>query len=85
MKIIYTFHFREKYKELPSCIKIKAEEKENIFRINPFDARLKTHKLGGKQQDYWAFSIDHKYRIIFEFIKNNTVLFHAIGDHSIYK
>jgi hypothetical protein len=37
--------FERHYKKLPKEIKIKSEEKERIFRENPFDPRLKTHKL----------------------------------------
>jgi len=32
-----------------------------------------------------AFSVNQKYRIIFEIINPNLVWFHSIGDHSIYK
>ena len=66
-------------------MKIKAEQQEKVFRKNPFDARLKSHKLQGKLRDFWAFSIDQKYRIIFEFGDEELILFHFVGDHSIYK
>ena len=70
---------------LPKHIKKSSEEKESIFRKNPFDPRLNTHKLSGRFDKFWAFSIGHKYRIIFEFHKKNIVWFHSVGDHSIYQ
>ncbi|MBI3273858.1 MAG: type II toxin-antitoxin system mRNA interferase toxin, RelE/StbE family [Candidatus Colwellbacteria bacterium] len=85
MKIYYSSKFEREYKRLPKQIKILAEEKEGIFRNNPFDSRLKTHKLGGKLKGYRAFWIDQKYRVIFEFVKENIVWFHSVGDHSIYR
>ena len=85
MKIYYSSKFEREYKRLPLKIKKKAEEKEKIFRENPFDKRLKTHKLSGSFKDFWAFSIDQKYRIIFEFTDEKTIWFHLVGDHSIYK
>jgi len=85
MKIVYSPKFAKAYKDLPSGIQDTAELRELIFRFNPFDARLKTHKLSGKLQDFWAFSINHQYRIIFEFAASDTVYFLFVGSHDIYK
>ncbi|MBU2564549.1 type II toxin-antitoxin system RelE/ParE family toxin [Patescibacteria group bacterium] len=85
MKIYYSVKFERKYKKLPKKIKEKIKEKEHIFRKNPFDKSLKTHKLSGKLSGLWAFSIDQKYRIIFELKNKNTIWLHSVGDHSVYK
>ena len=84
MKIYYSSKFEQKYKNLPKEIKKRAEEKEGIFRKNPFDPRLNTHKLRGRLKEYWAISIDNRSRVIFEFAKKNLIWFHSVGDHSIY-
>ncbi|MES2059915.1 MAG: type II toxin-antitoxin system mRNA interferase toxin, RelE/StbE family [Patescibacteria group bacterium] len=84
MTIDYSPRFKRLYKKLPFTIKEMAEIRERIFLKDPFDSRLKTHKLSGDMKNYWAFSIDHKYRIIFSFVSNRLVRFHAVGDHSIY-
>jgi len=85
MKIYYSSKFAKEYKKLPPKIKLLAEKKEKIFRQNPFDPRLKSHKLTGKLQEFWSFSIDHKHRIIFEFVNIKTVWFHSAGSHQIYR
>jgi mRNA-degrading endonuclease YafQ of YafQ-DinJ toxin-antitoxin module len=85
MKIIYTSKFAREYKKLPEEIQSAAEEKEKIFRKNPFDPVLNTHKLRGRFEEFWSFSVDFKHRIVFEFGNNNNVYFHSIGDHSVYK
>jgi len=85
MKIYYSSKFAAEYKKLPLKIKKIAERKEQIFRKNPFDSQLKTHKLKGNLKGFLSFSIDQKYRIIFEIVNSNTVWFHSVGDHSIYK
>jgi len=59
--------------------------KECIFRKNPFDKRLKTHKLSGKEKEAWAFRVDYSYRIKFIFLTKNEVLFLDIGTHDFYK
>ncbi len=84
MKILYHPGFKRAYKKLPDELKFKAEAKETFFRENPFDSRLDTHKLHGKLKGQWSFSIDKKYRILFEFDKSDVV-FLDIGDHDLYK
>lgn len=84
MHIVYSSKFEKEYKRLPNAIKDLAEQRENIFRENPFDCRLNTHKLKGKFKDYWFWSIDYKYRIIFYFKNREEVWFISAGDHDIY-
>ncbi len=85
MKVYYSSKFAKEYKRLPLKVKIATEKKEKIFRRNPHDTRLKTHKLSGKLKDYYSFSIDYQYRIVFEFVGKKTVWFHSVGTHEIYK
>lgn len=86
MEIIYSPKFAREYKKLPDAIKTIAEEQEIVFRKNPFDLKLKTHKLRGKLSGFLSFSIGYKYRIIFEFSKNRSMAyFHSVGDHDIYQ
>lgn len=84
MKIYYSSKFEKEYSKLPLRIKILAEKREKIFRKDPFDNQLKTHRLRGRLKDFWAFSIDIHYRIIFEFSEKDIIWFHSIGTHSIY-
>lgn len=85
MRIIYSSQFEREYRQLPFSLQKKAKTRIKIFCKNNFDGRLKTHKLEGKLSSLYSFSIDFRYRIIFEFAENNVVMFHAIGDHSLYK
>ena len=85
MKIYYSSKFAREYRKLPLKVKKCAERKEQIFRKNPFDPKLKTHKLKGSLKGFLSFSISQKYRIIFEFVNSHIVWFHSVGEHSIYK
>ena len=85
MTIYYSSKFFREYKKLPVTVKRKAEVREEIFRDNPFDPRLGTHKLGGRLKEYWAFWIDSKNRIIFEYENKEIVWFHSVGNHAIYE
>ena len=85
MEIQYLPKFERQYKKLPRDTQEEAERKEKLFRKNPFDPKLKTHKLGGQLSGFWAFSVTHSCRIIFEFADNDVVRFYKIGPHDIYK
>lgn len=84
MKINYSNKFVKEYKKLPKEIKDLAEKAESIFNKNHFDSRLKTHKLHGCLDGFWSFSINIKYRVIFEF-DSDYIIFRSIGKHDIYK
>jgi addiction module RelE/StbE family toxin len=84
MGIEYSPKFLRTFKKLPKDAKRLAREKIGIFQKNPFDAKLKTHKLSGPLRNYWALGINQKYRIIFSFLNSKITRFHIIGDHSIY-
>lgn len=85
MEIEYSRQFEKQFKKLPKEVKFKAIELEKVFRKNPFDPRLKTHKLNGTMKDYWAFSVSYSHRIGFTFESADLVHFHAVGTHQIYK
>ena len=85
MQIEYSPKFLKQFKKLPREVKEGAIESEKLFRNNPFDQKLKTHKLNGRMKEYWAFSVSYHYRVGFTFVNGDLVRFHAIGTHYIYK
>ena len=84
-RVEYSRQFLKTLSRLPKEVVRKAQEKENVFKENPFDLSLKTHKLHGKEKDIWAFSVTWTYRIKFLFITGTEVLFLEIGTHDIYR
>lgn len=86
MKIIYHSKFIKEYERLPIHIQKLSEEKEIVFKNNPFDPQLKTHKLHCEFKKFYSFSINYKYRIIFEISKKEkeTFYFHFVDNHNIY-
>jgi mRNA-degrading endonuclease YafQ of YafQ-DinJ toxin-antitoxin module len=56
-------------------------DKVAIFQANPFDAKLRTHKLSGQLKELWSFSVAYDPRVIFCFVDNQHVLFFDIGTH----
>ena len=84
MRISYHPKFRSEYRKLPTEIQLLTEKKELLFRDNPFDPRLKCHKLHGELSGFYAWSINQKYRIIFRFSNPQEVRFLSVGTHDIY-
>lgn len=87
MTIYYHPRFRRSYRGLDTKIKAQAEESAALFRRDPFNIRLNTHRLHGKLKKQWSFSVSNRYRILFEFLDKTRgeVVFLDIGDHRIYR
>lgn len=84
-KVYYTPSFKKNWGKIPNRIKNKAIKKEKLFRHEAFSSSLLTHKLGGKLKNYWSFSIDYYWRIVFRFLKEGEVLFIDVGTHEVYR
>ena len=85
MHVDYSRKFLKSVSRLPKKLFALAEEKESLFRDNPFNPSLRTHKLHGKDKGAWAFWINYHYRIKFIFLSDNRVLFLDIGLHDFYE
>ena len=85
MEIRYRPRFKREYRKLSAVIRKQAVHVEKIFRDDPFDPQLRTHKLHGPLSDFYAFSIDYRHRIIFAFVDKKIVEFYSVGDHNIYE
>ena len=83
--ISYTSKFEKNFKRLDLTVKSKIKQRVEIFQTDSHDPRLKTHKLSGQLKDYYAFSINHSYRILFIFESSNSVTFIDVGTHSVYE
>ena len=83
--IRYTSKFERNFKNLPRNVQKKAAEKEKIFRNDSRHPTLKTHRLKGPMREFFSFSVDYRYRIVFAFEDGNEATFVDIGDHSIYR
>lgn len=84
-KLNYSSIFIKSLKKLPKEQLENLDKKEKIFREDPFDPRLKTHKLKGELGEFYAFSLSYHWRVVFHYENDETVSFDYIGTHSVYK
>jgi addiction module RelE/StbE family toxin len=59
----------------------RFKQKLALFQQNPFETSLRTHKLSGRLNDLWSFSVEYDLRIVFYFADENKVVFIDIGTH----
>jgi len=52
-----------------------------LFSKNLFNPKLRTHKLTGRLEGLWAFSVAYDCRVIFRFLTKDEVLLIDIGGH----
>ena len=84
ISLVWDAGFKRSYKKRigsNAFLKKKFWDAIDVFCQNPFDTKLKTHKLTGKLKDLWAFSVSHDCRVIFKFTDSETALLIDIGSH----
>jgi len=55
-----------------------------LLSVDPFQPRLRTHKLKGEPKDSYACSLGHNLRIVFKFVEyeqKQAILLESIGTH----
>jgi len=83
-KVHFGSNFKKHVKKFPTK-KEKINTCINKFLVNPFNPSLKTHKLSGKLENIWSFSVDIHLRITFKFQSTQEILLTDIGTHEVYK
>lgn len=84
-KILYSSQFEKSFRKIPENIAQLFNDKQSFFILNSFNPLLKTHKLKGKLKEYYSFSVNLEYRVIFKIVSKGKILFLDIGTHEIYK
>lgn len=77
--------FVREFKKLPKELQGDALERIELFKDPANHKKLKLHKLKGKLNDFYSFSVTYSHRIVFSYESPDIVVFTAIGDHSIYR
>ncbi|OFY67034.1 MAG: plasmid stabilization protein [Bacteroidetes bacterium RIFCSPLOWO2_02_FULL_36_8] len=86
MEVSFSKPFKKIFKKrIKGIVNIEAEfwTRLEIFINDPFDSRLKTHKLSGNLEGKWSFRSGYDIRIVFFFTKDNPkkAVFIDIGKH----
>jgi len=84
IKIAWDQGFKKAYQK---TVKKNQALKERFWKVmedfsqDPFTPHLRTHKLTGKLQGLYAFSVAYDCRVIFRFLDRGSVLLIDFGGH----
>ncbi|KKU20078.1 MAG: Plasmid stabilization system [Candidatus Saccharibacteria bacterium GW2011_GWA2_46_10] len=84
IEVVFTTGFFRQYNKLENDLREEVKEKIELFRKDPHAPMLKAHKLKGKLKGYFSFSVNYRYRVIYEYDSKMTVALLTVGDHDIY-
>jgi mRNA-degrading endonuclease RelE of RelBE toxin-antitoxin system len=80
--------FKRKYQALSDDQKEAAQKAFQIFKENPFDPRLRAHKIHKLSARYgrtiFSAVIANDLRVLF-YVEGDKVFSITIGDHSVYR
>ena len=85
MRVEVTSQFQRSFNKLPSDLRRLTVQRVACFAANPFDPRLRTHKLKGKLKALWSFSVSDAYRVLVSFPQPGIALLHNVGTHDVYR
>lgn len=85
MEIQFSSNFQKAFKKAPHYIQVALQKKIKVFRHDPYDRKLRNHKLKGSYSAYRSIDITGDWRGIYREIKqddNVVAFFHELGTHS---
>jgi len=82
MVIRTTKAFDKQYSKLNIKLKNSFKLHVEIFKNNPFDARLRNHSLKGKYLGYRSIDITGDVRALYTVKGDRVIIFGFIGTHS---
>ena len=86
LRLVYSPDFIRKYKKFNSAAGYEIKERLEEFKNPSNHQKLKVHKLKGTMKGQYAFSLNYRDRVIFEWSKDKkTAHILDVGDHSIYE
>lgn len=85
MEILFKQTFIRQFNKLENDLQEEVLEKIDVFKNTDNYKILKVHKLKGKLNDEYSFSINYRFRIVFNYLSKKEVVFLYIGDHDVYK
>ena len=81
MLFLRSSRFEKEYTRLSKELKIKANERLQVFVADQFDPILNNHKLGHEFEGYRSINVTGDWRIVYKRVDEQTCLLHIVGTH----
>jgi hypothetical protein len=79
--------FWRNFYQLPAAQKQSTRKAWQIFKLDPFDPRLRTHKIhrlsGIMRRTVYAVAVEGDLRVVF-YVEGDLVVSFNIGSHAVY-
>jgi len=85
IEVLFKPSFVRQFKILEPELQEEVLEKIEVFRDSKNHKLLKVHKLHGRLARFYSFSVNYKFRIVFNYPDKEKAVLLAIGDHEVYK
>jgi mRNA-degrading endonuclease YafQ of YafQ-DinJ toxin-antitoxin module len=85
VELSYKPSFVRQMNALEKDLAEEAIEKIELFKNKNNHKALRVHKLHGRLAGRFSFSVNFKYRIVFQYVSQNEIVLLGIGDHDAYK
>jgi len=77
--------FVRQLNKLESGLQNEVFEKISLLKDVNNHKLIAVHKLHGRLSDCHSFSVNFKYRIVFQYLSKSEIVLLAIGDHGVYR
>ncbi len=84
MEFYYKPSFIKDFNALEKSLQDEVVFKIELFKQIKNHKQLNVHKLHGRLKNFHSFSVNYKYRIVFERRGKNEIHFLEVGDHNLY-
>jgi len=73
------------FEKLDLLLQDEVSEKIELLKHRSNHRALKAHKLHGQLKDCYSFSVNYRFRVVYEYLSQDEVVLLAIGDHEVYR
>ncbi len=85
LSVGYASSFVREFHKLEAALRKEVRFTIEEFRDRNNHTQLDVHKLHGRLKNRLSFSVNYKYRVVFEWEGKDGAILKAVGDHDIYK
>ncbi len=82
MTIKFSRQFKKQYKKLSPRLKSKTKQRIELWKEDPANSLLRTHRLTGKLSSYHSINITGDIRALYEITGDEMYLYDLIGTHA---
>ncbi|MEK7665424.1 MAG: hypothetical protein AAB337_00920 [Patescibacteria group bacterium] len=85
LEVSYAARFVRAYKKFTPLLQEEVKRAITDFQNPATHERLRVHKLEGRLQGRYSFSVNYATRIVFMYLNKDQAVLLTVGDHDVYR